>query len=117
MQAERLEEQHRDDQVGLVAEDQPLDAARGVRPGGGERQHADRDVRVGALGVRVRVMPVVLAGPPVVAEPGAEVAAREAEDGVGPPGAEDLAVPGIVAEEAELGEDGRQEHRVSQLPP
>jgi len=36
---------------------------------------------------------------------------------VGPPGAEDLAVPGIVAEEADLGEGDREEHRVTQLPP
>ena len=36
---------------------------------------------------------------------------------VGPPGAEDLAVPGIVAEEADLGEGDREEHLVTQLPP
>src|SRR5690348_10400715 len=63
------------------------------------------------------MMPAVLAGPPVVADPGAEVAARDTEDGVGPPGPEDLAVPGVVAEEADLGEDRREEHRVSRLPP
>src|SRR5512146_2512021 len=73
--------------------------------GGGGCQCAPCDVRIGALGVGVGVMPVVLAGPPAVADPGAEVSARHAEDGVGPPGAEDLTVPGIVAEEAELGEN------------
>ena len=63
------------------------------------------------------MMPAVLAGPPLVADAGAEIPARDAEDGVGPPGAEDLAVPGIVAEEAELGENHRKERRVTQLPP
>ena len=63
------------------------------------------------------MMPAVLAGPPAVADPGAEIAARDAEDGVGAPGTEDLAVPGIVAEETDLGEDGRQEYPVGQLPP
>jgi hypothetical protein len=63
------------------------------------------------------MMPVVLAGPPAVADPGAEISARDAEDGVGPPGAEDLAVPGIVAEEAEPGGNYRKENSVTQLPP
>jgi hypothetical protein len=101
----------------LVTEDHPLHAPGRLGAGGRECQRADRDVRIGALGVRVGVMPVVLAGPPVVADPGAEVAARDAQDGVGLPGTEDLAVRGIVAKEAKLGEDDRQEHRVRQLPP
>ena len=117
MQAGRLEEQHRDEQVRLVAEDEPLYIPRGACPGGRERQHAEHDVRIGALGVRVGMMPAVLAGPPAVAEPGAEVAARDTEEVVGPPGAEDLAVPGIVAEKAELGKGSGEEDRDSHLPP
>jgi hypothetical protein len=41
-----------DEQVRLVAEDEPLYIPRGACPGGRERQHAEHDVRIGALGVR-----------------------------------------------------------------
>ena len=67
--------------------------------------------------IGVRVVAVVLVDPPAVAEPDAEVAAHDPDDVVGPPGAEDLLVPGVVAEEADLGEHHRQERRDSQLPP
>lgn len=117
MQAGRLEEQQRDEQVGLVAEDEPLYIPRGPRSGGRERHHAEHDVRIGALGVRVGMMPAVLAGPPAVAESGTEVAARDTKEVIGPAGAEDLAVPGIVAEKAELGKGSREEDRDTHLPP
>jgi len=39
------------------------------------------------------MMPAVLAGPPVVADPGSEIPARDAENGVGATGTEDLLCP------------------------
>src|ERR1700744_6368324 len=63
MQAERLEEKHRDEQVRLVAEDKPLQAPSRPRLGRREGEDAERDVRIGALGVRVRMMAAVLAVP------------------------------------------------------
>jgi hypothetical protein len=62
-------------------------------------------------------MPAVLAGPPAVAESGAEVGARDTEEVVGPPRTEDLAVPGIMAEKADLGKGNREEDRDTHLPP
>src|SRR5437867_617056 len=82
-------------------------------PAGRERQHAEHDVRIGALGVRMGMMPAVLTGPPAVTEPGAEVGACDTEEVVGPAGTEDLAVPGIVAEKADLGKGNGQEDRDS----
>ena len=55
---------------------------------------------------------VVLADPPAVAQPDAQVAKQDAEDVVGLTGAEDLTVPGIVTQEADLGEHTGQEHGV-----
>ena len=117
VQADRFAEQHREEQVGLVAEHQPGHAPAGARLRGGEGQHAGGDVRVRALGVGVRVVPVVLADPPAAAQPDAEVAEQDAGDVAGPPGGENLPVPGVVAQEPDLGEDHRQEHGHRQLPP
>jgi hypothetical protein len=63
------------------------------------------------------VVPVVLADPPAVAQADTEVAEQDAKDVVGPPGAEDLPVPGVVAKEADLSEHDGQERGHRQLPP
>jgi hypothetical protein len=63
------------------------------------------------------VVAVVLADPPAVAQPDEQVAKDEAGQAVAPPGAEGLPVAGVVAEEADLGEGGRQEDRGGELPP
>jgi len=84
VQADPLEEQHREHQVCLVAAEQPLNAQACPRLAGGERQRADHDVGVGAFGVGVGMVTVVLAGPPSDAEPDAQVAAQDADDVVGP---------------------------------
>ena len=76
---------------------------------GGERQRADRDVGVLVLVVGVGVVTVVLVDPPAVAQPDGQVAVQQADHVVGPPGPEDLPVPGVVADEPELGEHERQE--------
>ncbi len=117
MQADRLAEQHREEQVRLVAVDQPGPRPSGASLGIGEGQGVEHDVGIGALGVGMGVVLVVLAHPPAIAEPDAQVAVQDAENVVGPPGAEDLAVPGIMAEEAHLGEHHGQEGRHGQLPP
>jgi hypothetical protein len=62
-------------------------------------------------------MAVVLAGPPAVAQPDAEIANQDAEEVADPPGAGDLPVPGVVAHEPGLGEHDRQERGDRQLPP
>jgi len=94
-----------------------LDAPARPHLTGGERQRAEHDVGVSVLGVGVGMVPAVLAGPPADAESDAQIAAQDADDVVGPPGAEDLLVPGVMADEADLGEDHRQEHGGAQLPP
>jgi hypothetical protein len=65
----------------------------------------------------MRVVAVVLAGPPAVAQSDAQIAEQDARDAAGPPGAEDLPVPGIVSQEPDLGEDHRQERGYRELPP
>ena len=117
MQADRFAEQQREEQVRLVAERQPGHAPAGARLRGGEGQRTDGDVRIRAFLVGVRVMAVVLVDPPAVAQPDAQVAEQDAEDVAGPPGAENLPVPGVVAQEPDLGEDHRQERGHRQLPP
>src|SRR6266496_5998835 len=62
-------------------------------------------------------MAVVLVHPPAVAQPDAQVAEQDAGDVAGPPGAENLPVPGVVAQEPDLGEDHRQERGNRELPP
>ena len=117
MQAGRLEEHHGEHQERLTAEDQPPHPAGGLRLAAGERQRTDHDVGVGVLGVGVGVMPVVLAGPPAKAQADAEIPARQPEEVIGLPGAEDLLVARVMAEEAELAEHHGQEDRDPQLPP
>jgi hypothetical protein len=117
VQADRFAEQQREEQVRLVAERQPGRAAASARLRGGEGQRAGGDVRVRALGVGMGMVPVVLIDPPAVAQPDAQVTEHDAKDVVGPPGAEDLPVPGVVAEEPYLGEHHRQEDGHRQLPP
>ena len=62
-------------------------------------------------------MTVVLAHPPAVAQPDTQVAEQDAGDVTGPPGAEHLPVPGVMAQKPDLGEDHRQERGHRQLPP
>ena len=78
VQAERLQQQHREEQVRLVAEHQPGCAPAAARLGAGESQHAEHDVRVCVHGVGVGVVPVVLAHPPAVTQTDGEVADQDA---------------------------------------
>jgi hypothetical protein len=74
-------------------------------------------IGVSVLGVGVRVMAVVLVHPPAVAQPDAQVAEQDAGGVAGPPGAENLPVSGVMAQEPDLGEHHCQEHGHRQLPP
>jgi hypothetical protein len=60
---------------------------------------------------------VVLGDPPAEAHPDQQVGVDQADQVVGTPGTEDLAVAGVVADERELGEDHRQVEGGDQLPP
>ncbi len=82
-----------------------------------ERQGAHHDVRIFVFVVRVRVVPVVLVDPPAVTQSDGQIAVYQSDQIVDPAGAEDLRVPGIVANEAQLGKDEREERRHEQLPP
>ena len=84
---------------------------------GGERQRADVDIGILVLGVGVGVVAVVLVDPPAVAQPDGQVAVHEADQVVGPLRPEDLPVPGVVADEPDLGEHHRQERGDRELPP
>ena len=117
MHAESLAEQQREEQVSLVAERHPGQPSAGPSLGGGEGQHLHRDVGVRAFGVRVSVMAVVLADPPAITQPDAEIANQDAEDVAGSPGARNLPVPGVVAQKPGLGKHHRQERGHRKLPP
>jgi len=72
---------------------------------------------VQVLVVGVAVVAVVLADPPVEAHPHQQVSVEQPGQVVGAPGAEQLLVPGVVADEGDLGEDDRQVGGGNQLPP
>jgi hypothetical protein len=59
----------------------------------------------------------MLSDPPAVAQPDAKVAHQYAGDVAGSPGAKYLAMPGIMAQEAHLGEQHRQKPSDCQRPP
>ena len=59
----------------------------------------------------------MLADPPAEALPDKQVGADQPNQVVGPPGAEDLPVPGVVAHEGDLGEHHRQVGGGEELPP
>jgi hypothetical protein len=89
----------------------------GVGLVGGEGEGGDADVGVQVLVVGVAVMVVVLGDPPAEAHPDQQVGVDEADQVVGTPGTEDLAVAGVVADECELGEHHRQVEGGQELPP
>src|SRR5258708_5256180 len=62
-------------------------------------------------------MAVVLVHPPAVAQPDAQVAEQDAGHVAGPPGAENLPVPGVMAQEPAPGEHHPPEHRPPRPPP
>ena len=117
VQADRFQQQHREEQVGLKTERQPGQPRGLAGLGFGEGQHAYHDVGVRAFLVGVGMVAVVLADPPAVAQPNAQVAEQDADDVVGLTGAEDLAVPGVVTQEPDLREHDGQERGHGQLPP
>ncbi len=117
MQAQCLAQQHREEQVRLAAVHEPGQppGSSGLPGGKGQRLHSD--VGIGALGIGIRVMAVVLAHPVPEAEADAEVAQQEAEPTAERLGCADLPMARVVAEEAHLGEHDRQEHGHRDLPP
>src|SRR5215472_12060839 len=117
MQARGFSEQHGNEQISLATEDDLRHAAALAGLPGSHCEGLHHDVGIGAFGVRVRVMAVVLAHPPAVAEPDPEIAEQNAQDIADPSGSADLAMPRIVAEEAELGKHDREIDGNRQLPP
>ena len=83
----------------------------------GEGDRPATDVGVPASLVGAGVVPVVLSGPPPVAEPDQQVAMDPAEQVAGALGTGDLPVAGVVADEPRLGEHHGQEDCHQQLPP
>src|SRR4029450_2689155 len=96
---------------------QPDQPVPGVGLVGGEGQGGDADVGVQVLVVGVGVVGVVLGDPPAEADPDRQVGVDQPDPVVGPAGAEQLAVAGVVADEGELGEPHRQIGGGQELPP
>src|SRR4029450_7322939 len=96
---------------------QPDQPVPGVGLVGGEGQGGDADVGVQVLVVGVGVVGVVLGDPPAEADPDRQVGVQQPDPVVGPPGPEQLAVAGVVADEGQLGEPHRQIGGDGQLPP
>jgi hypothetical protein len=117
VQVGRFQQQQGEEQPGLVAGDEADQPVFGVGLVGGESERGDADVGVQVFVVGVGVVAVVLGHPPVEAHPAEQVGVQQADPVVGPPGPEDLPVPGVVADEGDLGEDDRQEGSRGQLPP
>ncbi len=118
VQVDRLEGQEREEQPGLVAGRPPGEPATAGRLAGVEHQRARVHVRVRGEVVGPGVVRVVLVDPPGPAHPVEQVAAEQPErQGRQPPASGDLPVPGLVAEEAELGGDDGQDRREQHRPP
>ena len=75
------------------------------------------DVGIPTDFIGVRVMCAVLRDPPAETHPDEDVADRKAKEPVRPSRTKDLVVPGVVADEAELGEGQSQEGGDRQGPP
>src|SRR5262249_48387785 len=116
-QADRGQQQYREEEVRLVAVQEPGEAAATCGLANGEGQGADVDVGVLALVVGVGVVAVVVVEPGAVGKSDGEVRRRDPGDVVGAPRGEDRPVPGVVGEEPDLGEDDGEDDRDGQLPP
>jgi hypothetical protein len=116
VQMKPFQEQHREEQPRLVAAQPGTQPVAGLDLGGGERDRPATDVRVAADLVGMGMTAVVLGDPPAVAEPNQEIAVNPADQAVRTLGAGDLAMPGVVPDEASLGEHHRQEDRDHHLP-
>jgi hypothetical protein len=98
MQVGRFQQQQRKEQERLVAGDQPDQPLFGGGLVGGEGQGGDADVGVQVLVVGVGVVAVVLGHPPLETHPDQQVGMDQADLVVGPPGAEELPVAGVMAD-------------------
>src|SRR5258708_30288899 len=90
MAAYRLEQEQREEEVGLVAGHGPEQAPPFARLLGGEGDHRDADIGILAQLVGVGMVAVVLAYPPSVAQADQQAASPQADYVVSAPGAEDL---------------------------
>jgi hypothetical protein len=117
VEIDALEQEQREEHIGLRLGPPCAESPALGRLTGGEHQRAVSDVGILLRVIGVRVVASVFRDPPAEAEADAEVAVQQAQDPAGTGGPEDLAVPGIVAEEAHLGEHRGQEHRHDELVP
>src|SRR5258708_25861223 len=105
MDADRLEQEQREEEVGLVARHGPEQAPSLARLLRGEGDHRDADIGILAQLVGVGMVAVVLAYPPSVAQAAQQVASPEAHYVVIAPGAEDLPVSVLVRQKAHLAQN------------
>lgn len=106
-----------EEKVGLAFDDKTKEFAFTFGIFGGKREDWDIDVGVHAALVGMTMVLVVLVEPPGVAQAETKVAGDEAEGVIFPGLAKNLAMTGIVSEQAELGEDEGQVNSVKQLDP
>ena len=117
VQMKPFQEQHREEQPRLVAAQPGTQPVAGLELAGSERDRAATDVRITADLVGMGMMAVVLGNPPTVAEPNQKIAVNPADQAVRTLGAGNLAMPGVMPDEAGLGEHHSQEDRDQHLPP
>lgn len=116
-QAECLEGEQREEQLGLVPGREPPQPPGPERLFGGPGEEDGVGGRVVALAVRVCVVPVVVVDPPAVAHPDDEVAQQDARQVGRPPAGEHRTVRDVVAEQRQLAEHQGEQGREGQLPP
>lgn len=117
VQGESFQEQHREEQPGLLTGQPGVRSAAhaGLVLGEGDRAVGDVGVAVDVVGVGM--VTVVLGDPPAVAEADQQVGVQVAEQAVDALGGGDLVVSGVVPDEPGLGEHHREEGGGHQLPP
>jgi hypothetical protein len=117
-QVDALQSQQREEQPSLAASDGPTQTAGAGRDlPSREHEYAVADVGVVIFLVRIGMVPVMFSDPPAIAQANQQVAEHLAEAVVGAATGEHLLVPGVMAEERDLGEGDTQHHRGDGLKP
>jgi hypothetical protein len=117
VQVQTFQQEHREEQPCLAAGQPDARAVAAAGLVGGESDRPSGDVGVSAGLVGVSVVAIVLGDPPAVAEPDQQVGVDLADQAVNAPRARDLAMAGVVPDEAGLGEHDPQEDGDEHLPP
>jgi hypothetical protein len=114
--SEALQQQHRDKPPRLVLQDDTAQARYGLARFLSEGEEPELDIRVSFEMIGMAVMPIVLLGPPAIADRGQQGTEQAKHLGL-PGGLKYLPVSGVMPEESHLGEHTREKRGIQELEP